>query len=255
MIRKLIAAAAFCAASSAALAADLPTTKGPPVFTPPPTPIFTWTGFYIGGQVGYAFGNSNANYAVTGNGPVVTSTSFHRDGVIGGGHAGYNWQFGGPQSFVIGIEGDINGTSANGSVPVAGVGAFPGGTAGARSLLEGSIRGRVGYAFDRVLIYGTGGVAFADFKNSYATAIGLDNPYHSSVGWTVGGGIEYAIDSNWSVRAEYRYSDFTRYSENLINSTGTAFDGRYHETEQQAQAGFSYRFDFAPPPTPVVAKY
>ncbi len=189
MFRKiLLSTAAVVAMSGAALAADLPTTKGPPVYAPPP-PIFTWTGIYIGGQVGYEFGR--AYPATTG----FNFPAYSPDGVVGGGHVGYNYQFG---QFVAGVEGDVNGSSYRGN---NGIGA-------SKDPIDGSVRGRLGYAWDRALIYATGGVAFGDFNHSNVFG---DSNWAGQVGWTAGGGVEYAIDNNWSVRAEYRYTDFGRY--------------------------------------------
>ncbi len=122
----------------------------------------------------------------------------------------------------LGLEGTVDGTSLSKTVvvPVDDVfGDTPGSfTATSRADIQGSIRGRVGIAWDRALLYATGGVAFSGFNNSITDTTGFVAPAGTSasfsntrVGWTVGGGIEYAITNNWSVRAEYRYSDFGHY--------------------------------------------
>jgi outer membrane immunogenic protein len=225
--RMLIASAAVAALGGTALAADLPTTKGPPVYTPPP-PIFTWTGVYIGGQVGYEFGRA---YPIVGG---VAAAPFSPNGVVGGGHVGYNYQIG---MFVLGVEGDANGASYNGG----------NGVAFSRTPLDGSVRGRLGYAWDRALLYATGGVAFADFHD---TDIFGDSVWTGRVGWTAGGGIDYAIDNNWSLSLEYRYTDYGRYYF-TGPVTGTAVSVRQYDN--RVQAGFSYKFDWLA--APVVSKY
>jgi outer membrane immunogenic protein len=246
MFSKLVlSSAAILAVAGSAFAADLPSRRAPPVYIPP-IPIFTWTGVYIGGQVGYDFGRDSARINSFGG---TAGYGVSQNGVIGGAHVGYNQQY---NQFVFGLEGDVDATSANKTfVPGAGV-AFT-----ERNQVEGSIRGRVGVAFDRVLVYGTGGAAFGGIKHTYATPFGFDSISNTRVGWTVGGGLEYAITNNWSVRAEYRYTDFGRANDNPINSFGVpGLFVRHHVTENRVQAGFSYKFDtFAPLAGPVVAKY
>lgn len=235
-----LATAALAVAAGSALAADLPRRSPPPAFIAPP-PLFTWTGVYIGGQIGYAFGNSYSNIPGTG-----FAQSSSPEGVIGGAHVGYNYQI---NQFVVGLEGDVDGSSYSKSN-------FNGATAstyGTRIPVEGSVRGRLGYAWDRTLVYATGGAAFADLEHTYFGAI-TPLPYTSvstgRVGWTVGGGIEYAVTNNWSVRGEYRYSDFGR--TNDVIGTGIV---SHHDTEHAVRVGFSYKFDMYAPPAPVVAKY
>jgi outer membrane immunogenic protein len=239
MLRKsLLAAVALMTGTLAAAAADLPSRKAPPVYVPPP-PIFTWSGVYIGGQIGYAFGHDNWYDPGT---PI--GGRYAANGVLGGAHIGYNWQM---AQFVFGLEGDVNGTSVSGSQSFAGI------TFGTRVLIDGSVRGRVGYAFDRALFYATGGAAFGDVRNTYANPFGapFQSIDHTRVGWTVGGGIEYAVTNNWSVRAEYRYTDYGRYTDPFLGFIPIT----NHQVENRVTAGFSYKFDMFAPPTPVVAKY
>src|ERR1700759_423676 len=121
MISKLLLSSGLVLAMAAsAVAADLPSEKGPPSFAPPPPPVFSWTGVYIGGQVGYEWGRTTFGVvnpvtgAVTGGFPAI-----HEQGVVGGVHVGYNYELGGfglgPGGFVVGIEGDVNGASYSGS--------------------------------------------------------------------------------------------------------------------------------------------
>jgi outer membrane immunogenic protein len=266
MISKfLLSSSLLLAMAASAAAADLPSEKGPPVYAPPPPPVFSWTGVYIGGQVGYEWGTSSNTYFGPAGGFI--GVGHHDDeGVVGGGHVGYNYELGSLGGFlpglggtgggvVIGIEGDVNGSSYDGTGGLlAGVIQRHDDTE-----FDGSIRGRVGIAFDRALIYGTGGVAFGSIRNTATNFItgGFDSATTGRVGWTAGGGVEYAIDNNWSVRVEYRYTDYGTFGFNLFNSTaGIPVTDRVHDTDNRVQAGFSYKFDEAPPPAPpVVAKY
>jgi outer membrane immunogenic protein len=250
------------ALAGSAFAADLPSRAPPPVYIPP-APIFTWTGIYVGGQIGYAWGTSNTNLGD--NFGDFTSFSSNNSGVIGGAHVGYNLQL---SQFVVGLEGDVDGSSLKktitGSPLIGGVSPFAvvvPTTITANLGVQGSIRGRIGYAWDRVLIYGTGGVAFGGVNGSISTPFGFDSTSTTRVGWTVGGGLEYAVTNNWSVRAEYRYTQFGHSTVFASNSFGTfpllgAIGGFGNRTlnENRVQVGFSYKFDTAAP-APVVAKY
>ena len=128
--------------------------------------------------------------------------------------------------------------------------------------VQGSIRGRVGYALDRVLLYATGGVAFAGVNTNLTTnsLLGLGGSFDSAsntrVGWTVGGGLEYAVTNNWSIRAEYRYSNFGQATVYPVNFAALGDTGAFinrHFTENRVQVGFSYKFETATP-APVVTK-
>jgi outer membrane immunogenic protein len=271
MLRQIFfSTVAMMTLTGAALAADLPSRKAPPVFVPPP--IFTWTGIYIGGQIGYQWGTHSPSEYALGGGLVSGLSGYSPSGVIGGAHLGFNYQI---QQFVLGVEGDVDGTSYRGSSSFLGGAPALFSSYSSRINAEGSIRGRVGVAWDRALFYATGGVAFADIRTSYvspgtpgapapfaalalpaipATPPGVDSFSHSRVGWTVGGGVEYAITNNWSVRAEYRYTDFGRITDPLVN-TFTGFSVRTHVTDNAVRVGFSYKFDWYTPPAPVVAKY
>ena len=260
MIKKLLlSTVAITALTGTAFAADLPSRRAPPVYVPPPAiPVFTWTGLYVGGQVGYEFGRSNAfaSNPVLGG---LASTSGNPNGVVGGAHVGYNYAmgavpvFGGVgSSFVVGVEGDVDGSNYKTNYLLGGI------ANATRQDIQGSVRGRLGVAVDRALFYATGGVAFGDLGNTYVNTLnGLTDSYsHTRVGYTVGGGVEYAITNNFSLRAEYRYTDFGHFSDVLANSTGGGAAVRHHETDNRVQAGFSYKFDtFSPLAAPVVARY
>jgi outer membrane immunogenic protein len=244
MIRKfLMSTVALVAVSGTAYAADLPSRAPPPVYVPPP-PIFTWTGFYVGVEAGDQFGRTTPSFAAGPN-PFVQG-SFFPNGFVGGGYAGYNYQI---NQFVVGVEGNVDGSSYNGSgVDSLGV------VRSTREPVSGSFRGRLGFAWDRLLIFGTGGLAVADFHNVTTSPVGTDIFNVGRVGWTAGGGVEYAFDNNWSIRAEYLFSDYGHIGEFEANSTGDTIFRR--ETDNKVMAGISYKFGPPPPPPPpVVSKY
>jgi len=235
-----MASAMLVAASASAFAADLPSRRPPPVYAP--VPIFTWTGFYVGGDIGYTWGTDTHTLP---SGAVYQATP---QGEIGGLHVGYNYQI---NQFVVGLEGDVDGANFRNSA------ASPAGAVNSTRLpVEGSIRGRLGYAWDRALFFATGGAGFADIQHNYTNPLGVSDPgntYSSTrVGWTVGGGVEYALSNNWSVRGEYRYADFGRQTDTILLGTVPVVN---HVIEHRVTVGFSYKFDMYAPPAPVVAKY
>ena len=265
--RFLLASVGAIALTGSAFAADLT----PP---PPPVPVFTWSGAYIGGQVGYAWA-TGAN-RVSGVDPyshVAFASSIGQtpNGVIGGANVGYNLQF---NQWVIGIEGTVDGTSLTNNAGLA----FPDGTsltAHTSIPVQGSIRGRLGFAWDRFLVYATGGVAFGEFNTQYyydgfgatigtvhrAPFFGASYFSETQVGWTVGGGIQYAITPEWSVRAEYRYTDWGGFNDILFSGTtfptgfhNFGYYGSRHVQQNQVQVGFDYKFDLWTI-APAVAKY
>jgi outer membrane immunogenic protein len=236
MFRRLLLSTAAMAAAGSALAADLPYGQGPSAYAPP-VPIFTWSGFYLGAQLGYAWGSNN----LSGWGPgyAFSGVSYTPNGVVGGAHVGYNLQF---NQIVAGVEGDVDGTGISKSYGFGSV------VYGTQVPVQGSIRGRLGFAVDRALFYVTGGAAFASVTNTYQSFLGYNSSDKSVAGWTIGGGLEYALSNNWSISAEYRYSDFgssTDYT--FVGGPGGA--ATHHPTENAVRVGASYKFDglFAPP--------
>jgi outer membrane immunogenic protein len=242
MRRLLLAATAVAVVAGSALAADLPSREAPPVYVPPP-PVFTWSGLYVGAQIGYAWGTDSLSVTDP-NGIQVISGSYKPNGVIGGAHVGYNLQL---NTLVAGVEGDVEGTGYSSSS------AFGPGTFSTRIPVQGSVRVRLGLALDRALLYVTGGAAFAGFDNTYLTGLGFDSVSKTRTGWTVGGGIEYALNANWSIRAEYRYADYGSFNDYLTNSAPYGTFARHHETQNSVRGGISYKF--GAPPAPVVTKY
>jgi outer membrane immunogenic protein len=219
MKRILMAGALALAAGGQALAADLP----PPVMpTPPATylPIaapFSWTGIYVGANGGYAFGNTNFGFGTN-----VTS-----GGGLVGGTLGGNYQMG---AFVFGLEGDGDWTNLDGTTTTTC------NFCESKSTWLATVRGRAGWAWDRVLFYGTGGAAFG---NVQAGAIG--GPFDSStqVGWTAGAGIEYAFTPNWTAKAEYLYVNLGTFN---CTAVGCLAGNTANLTENVVRAGINFKF-------------
>jgi outer membrane immunogenic protein len=238
--RITMASAGLIALAGSAFAADLPV-KAPPM--PAPPPAYSWSGFYVGGQVGWARVNDDGSIVNPGipfpppiNIPFTVNTS----GVIGGGHAGFNWQHG---MWVFGLEGSVDGANLSKSFQV-GICPLFCGAATTKIGLQESVRGRLGVAFDRVLIYGTGGVAFANITNTYdTTAFGGGDASIGGVrtGWTAGAGFGFAVTNEWFLLAEYRHSDFG----NVVDKSSVAFfpatNLNRHVTEDQVQLGVSLK--------------
>ncbi|MGH6683604.1 MAG: outer membrane protein [Pseudolabrys sp.] len=189
----LLASTAFV---GVAAAADLP--RAAPVYKAPAmivAPPYNWTGFYVGGNIGYGWGSQDAS--LDGFGSLGGANV---DGIIGGGQIGYNWQM---NQLVLGLETDFQGSDQKGDGGVAG-------TATYTNKLDwfGTLRGRVGYAFDRWLPYVTGGWAYGHGNLSGTSGgVGFSGSNDYS-GWTLGGGLEYAFLNNWSAKLEYLYIDF-----------------------------------------------
>jgi outer membrane immunogenic protein len=261
----------FLLASAAALAITGSAIAAEPLPPPPPVPIFTWTGLYAGIQVGYAWDRDrvtvfSAPETEVGELPDVffDRLSASPSGVIGGVHLGYNLQI---NQWVLGLEGSVDGTSVRSTLfsPLGIANVDPDqawfATFNTRSDIQGSIRLRGGIAFDRVLLYATGGAAFAGITTIYTSSVPFfltESDSKTRSGWTVGGGLAYAVTNNWSIRAEYRYSDFGHFIDYpfavLVSPFGLV-SVQHHLTQNQVQFGISYKFDTMALPPPVVAKY
>ncbi len=256
----LLASAAFVVASSAAMAADLPSRKSAPVAPYVAAPIFTWTGFYVGADVGGGWTNDKIKLYNLVTGLPTGTGSLNGSGVLGGLFAGYNWQTG--SNIVLGLEGDLEATSISASKTFGF--AIPGilpinGTAGLSDKLpwQGSLRARVGYAANNVLFYATGGLAFAQVDTKYWTVGGASAPFSSvKSGWTLGAGVEYAFNNNWTARAEYRYTQFQNFRDNVYDPNNAAWQNvgtRHSINENAVRVGIAYKF--STPAAAVVAKY
>lgn len=193
----LAGAAAVAVGTTAARAADLPVAQ--PIA---PVPLYDWSGFYVGAQAGYAFGSADYDFALAGFGSFITEES-DADGFIGGGHVGYQFQM---NRVVVGLEGDIEGTTIDGDV-IDFTGVTAQGSVDVN--VQGSLRLRAGYAFDRFLPYLTGGLAVAgvDYTGGPAGGPVVENS-ETRTGWTVGAGMQYAFTDIISAGVEYRYTDY-----------------------------------------------
>ncbi|GKQ53444.1 outer membrane protein [Bradyrhizobium sp. Ce-3] len=259
----------FLGFASAASAADLPErswTKAPPLVAP----AFNWSGFYAGVNVGGAWydgGNITTSSNVASLIPpaniiLVPVSNSNQAGVTAGGLVGYNSQI---DRVVLGVEADFNyidlKSTRNGSITVG----LPGGVTGSYNPTNtskidwfGTVRGRIGFVpAERLLVYATGGLAFGDVKtnivHSQAFSNGLSRLWLGDnsdvrVGWTVGGGAEYAFTNNWTLRGEYLYVDLGS------SATTATFQGtdplqsqiRYNASRENrfsvARAALSYKF-------------
>jgi outer membrane immunogenic protein len=153
---------------------------------------YNWSGFYVGAQVGHLWGDYDFN--VTG----VNQTKFDVDGGLWGGHAGYNWQSG---PWVYGIEVDLNGASADGND-----GGFGGSLDTGKIDMTGSVRGRLGYAWNNWLWYATGGWATARVEHTRNAILESQDKWHN--GWTIGTGVSVGLTKNWVAGVEYRFTDY-----------------------------------------------
>jgi outer membrane immunogenic protein len=211
-------AAAAALLSVPALAADLP--RKAPAYVPPAPPPFTWTGFYAGIHAGWGWSNTDLSVNIAGLGLIDPFTGGgNSDGVVGGFQVGYNWQL--APNWVLGIEGDVSGTGIhNTSIGAITSGGVP--LIGFSHLVDrdvkwlASIRGRLGWAADRWLLYITGGGAWAGIETSVATSFGAFFAPASfdktRSGWVAGGGVEYAFTPNWIGRLEYLHYDLGDFS-------------------------------------------
>ena len=205
-------------AGGSAAAADLPRYYQPgPVYNP----IYTWTGFYIGINGGGGWGRSQWDGLDT----------FDVSGGLIGGTVGYNWQFG---QALIGAEGDIDWSDIKGTTTVL----CPGGCE-TRNKWLATVRGRLGYAFDRFLPYFTGGLALGDINATLPLPV-LPGGSVSSAGWTVGAGLEVGLVSNVSLKAEYLYVDLGTFNCGL--NCGLPPGGNVSFTTNIFRGGANLRF-------------
>jgi outer membrane immunogenic protein len=257
-VKKIVIAGAVSATLmgvASANAADLGTLyKAQPAMVP--VRSFSWTGCYIGGNIGWGWGRDTVSIPDLGQttgvpalagvslGPETGNTS----GILGGGQLGCNYQF--APNWVIGIEGDGEAANIKGDLPgsFAFMNSAVTGTAHAQTNWIASATGRLGWTWDRVMVYAKGGAAWAGDKYS-ADLPAFDEHIQASVtrlGWTVGGGVEWAVWGNWSAKAEYDYYDFS--TRNLsfpgtIAGIAEVVPGVHiKETIQTVKFGLNYRF-------------
>ena len=264
-MKKLIfSTVSFLTLMASASAADLPTKKTPPVA--PPAPL--WTGFYAGLNIGGGWGANSGDSSVW-NSDFVNGgiTNFRApnsvsSGVLGGGQVGFNYQL--SPMFVVGAEADFQGTtlgsnsgdnqyglltniSSRGQVrsvlgPVGGDKSIP---------WFGTVRGRIGVTpIPTLFLYGTAGFAYASvqYNSGYQQST-------TQVGWTAGGGGEWMFMPNWSVKAEYLYTNVSGQNSNPWGQTGNQLTNINNNTRWNlVRAGVNYHFNFDNG-VPVIAKY
>jgi outer membrane immunogenic protein len=275
-MKKAVAIAA-CAAllGTPALAADM-ALKAPPS----PTPVFSWTGFYVGLNAGYGWSNSSSINFSNGdtfafgpslaNGTIPTNLVTNAGGFIGGAQAGYNFQSG---RWVYGIETDFQYANIRGttSVTVPSTNFFPSVATSAQEKVEwfGTLRPRVGFTvIPSLLFYATAGLAYGQVSSSTATTAvpttvvggstcaapffnldcGAGSSSQTRVGWTAGAGAEYALTPHWSIKAEYLYIDLgqrtyfvaSQFAAGFAFPVGMQATATFHESI--ARAGINYRF-------------
>ena len=261
----MLATAAFVAPAAAADLGGMPARSmkdEPNDFRP----AFSWTGLYVGAHAGYGFGGDSnvettgqvaANVATVASGARPGSVELDRKGFIGGGQIGYNWQMNG---FVFGLEADISKTDLKESTNVV---TSVGGNVrnnqfSSRLDYLGTVRGRVGLAFDKTLLFVTAGLAYGDVENAAnffgPNGSGGVRQFTGSssgveTGYVVGGGFEHAFTQNWTFKGEYLYYDLgsNTVGVNLIPTAvplgvGTGYNSRFDNDGHIVRAGVNYKF-------------
>jgi outer membrane immunogenic protein len=268
MKKLILAATSLAALTLTASAADLPNKKAAPA--PVPAPL--WTGFYAGVNLGGGWG-ANSGYATVWNSDVVNggytemrAPNNVSGGVLGGLQVGYNHQL--SNLFVAGGEADFQGTTMGSGGNSNSYAILPnihnppaipqvkwvlGPAGGSKSIpWFGTVRGRIGITpIESVLIYGTAGFAYASIQ--YSTGY---LPSTTQVGWTAGGGVEWAFMKNWSAKAEYLYANVSGQNSNPWGWTNsTQLTNINNNTRfNTLRAGVNYHFNIDDA-APVVAKF
>lgn len=253
MKKLLLAASIFALSARTVLGADLAPQAAEPVA--PAYGPYDWTGFYAGISGGYDFGTGHdvtMGELFPGNTPLVDRYGrLSPKGGFGGVQGGYNWQSG---NFVVGLEADIQ--AADISDRTSGVGAVTNYSVSTKSQATwfGTVRPRIGYAFDNILIYATGGLVFGGVKYSQDYADLTNAGFFARIrddktrlGYAVGAGAEYAFNQHWTAKLEYQYIDLGRSTisgEEFLDGNPTDFtiQTRLHSDFHTIRAGVSYKF-------------
>jgi outer membrane immunogenic protein len=222
-------AALLILTGGAAMAADLSSGKQLPPAPALPS-FYSWTGFYLGAQGGYSWGSDKIRQLSTTGLGYAGAFRDTPGSALGGGQAGLNVQF---DSIVLGLEGDLEALQERGGFSLGR----------SQRDWQASLRGRIGYAFDTVMIYGTGGAAFTEFNlRSYDPISGLGGSTQvSRAGWTLGGGVNYALTSNLILGAEYRYTDYGKFDPTARNSA-LGLAGEQEAKTHTVRASLAYKF-------------
>ncbi|HEY2533829.1 MAG TPA: outer membrane protein [Xanthobacteraceae bacterium] len=216
-----LAAFGLLVAAQCAAAADLsvaPLYKAPP---PQYSPAYNWSGFYLGANGGGGWGHSDWSAKTAGVG---------LSGGQVGGTAGYNWQSG---NVVLGLEGDVDWSGLKGTAAST---LCPNGCSTNQTWLS-TVRGRVGYSFNGIMPYITGGLGVGDI---HASTPGFPGGSDTKAGWTVGGGLEVALPGNWSAKAEYLHVDLGSF--NCGTGCSTLPNDNVSLHEDVVRAGVNYHF-------------
>jgi outer membrane immunogenic protein len=193
--------------------------------------LFSWTGFYVGGHVGGGFDRSSWTD------PFAGAINAFPGGVgfVGGAQAGGNLQYG---RLLLGVEGDFSYAGLKGRGTDA-----RGDSISANTKWTSTVAGRVGAAFDRLLIYGKGGVAFASDQNGFTDLAGNGaRGALTRTGWIAGIGLEYGINANWSAKVEYDYLSFGSQTLNFTTPTTPSYSANAGLNIQEIKAGLNFRF-------------
>ena len=230
----MLLAAAIGLAASQASAADLP--RKAPAYIPPAPPPVTWTGCYIGANVGGAFGDASVNFP---GGEVSSNGS----GFAGGGQIGCDYQFSG--GWVVGFRNMFDGTSNKRSGTIVS-GPLAGTNVNFNNQWFDTLTGRLGYSFGPAwMIYGQGGGAWAHAStNAFLGGAALGTTGNTRSGWTAGGGVEWMFAPHWSAFLEGNYMDFGTNNNTVFvggcGAVGCGFNSKL--TETTVLVGVNYRF-------------
>jgi outer membrane immunogenic protein len=231
----LVFAAGTAVSICSAAAADLPVRPAPAPAAPVTygAPAYNWTGFYVGGHIGGAYGASSWSDPLTGGSNTSNSWGF-----LGGGQVGGNVQF---NSLVLGVEGDfswLGGMGLNNKTTDS-----IGNALSTKPNWTSTVTGRIGAAFDRLLIYGKGGLALAQDESSLTDLGGnVASTTLTRTGWTAGAGLEYALDNNWSARIEYDYLGFGNQALNFSTPLSPSYSTNANLNIQEVKAGLDFKF-------------
>jgi outer membrane immunogenic protein len=198
-------------------------------------PEYDWTGPYAGLQFGYGWGKDHIHDLNLAGTTTDYSAKFPISGIVGGVHVGYDKQI---NRIVFGAVADLEATDVHGDNPT-----WPFGTDSKVHIgLQGSLRGRVGFALDRTLIYGTGGLAFANIKSDFYDTGGRHDSHSAwKPGWTLGAGAEHVFADKWSVGLEYRYTQFSQ-NRTVTTTTDPGWQEFDKLRDHAIRISVSYRF-------------
>jgi outer membrane immunogenic protein len=233
---------ALTALSSLACASDLPSKKSAPLAPQAshPSPVvsnpFSWDGFYVGLHAGYGFGDVSGQEQ--GSALPLESYSLSPKGFAGGVHGGYNMTF--MNSYLAGLELSVDDVALTDSATTGAIST----NVDYKNSYRASLVGRIGYIIDDFLIYGLGGGAYNHANENYTSGGASSSIDNNRIGWTLGAGLEYAINQNWIARGEYRYSDFGSVSTTpAVGAFPSPNTVDFKQHDQVISLGLSYKFD------------